>query len=200
MTTAKKVITQELIDESMSYEAYRALVSELLENNKSTGENHSDAMLNYTKMNVQRMKRLDKKTKLNDETISVLSNLNQKQIWLTITEGWCGDAAQIVPVLNRIAEANSNIDLRFILRDRHLEVMDEFLTNGGRSIPKIIILNAETLDVITTWGPRPAELQTFFLEERQKEDYVWSNLSKGLQLWYNKDKTQKIQSELMELI
>ena len=200
MTTAKKVITQELIDESMSYEAYRTLVSELLENNKSTGENHSDAMLNYTKMNVQRMKRLDKKTKLNDETISVLSNLNQKQIWLTITEGWCGDAAQIVPVLNRIAEANSNIDLRFILRDRHLEVMDEFLTNGGRSIPKIIILNAETLDVITTWGPRPAELQTFFLEERQKEDYVWSNLSKGLQLWYNKDKTQKIQSELMELI
>ena len=200
MTTAKKVITQELIDESMSYEAYRTLVSELLENNKSTGENHSDAMLNYTKMNVQRMKRLDKKTKLNDETISVLSNLNQKQIWLTITEGWCGDAAQIVPVLNRIAETNSNIDLRFILRDKHLEVMDEFLTNGGRSIPKIIILNAETLDVITTWGPRPAELQTFFLEERQKEDYVWSNLSKGLQLWYNKDKTQKIQSELMELI
>jgi hypothetical protein len=200
MTTVKKVITQELIDESMSYKAYRTLVSELLEDNKGTGENHSDAILNYTKMNVQRMKRLDKKTKLNDETISVLSNLNQKQIWLTITEGWCGDAAQIVPVLNRIAETSSNVDLRFILRDRHLDVMDEFLTNGGRSIPKIIILDAETLDVLKTWGPRPQELQAFFLEERQKEDYVWSNLSKGLQLWYNKDKTQQIQSELMELI
>ena len=200
MTTVKKVITQELIDESMSYKAYRTLVSELLEDNKGTGENHSDAILNYTKMNVQRMKRLDKKTKLNDETISVLSNLNQKQIWLTITEGWCGDAAQIVPVLNRIAETSSNVDLRFILRDRHLDVMDEFLTNGGRSIPKIIILDAETLDVLKTWGPRPQELQALFLEERQKEDYVWSNLSKGLQLWYNKDKTQQIQSELMELI
>jgi len=200
MTTLTKVITKELIDESMTYESYRTLVNDLLDNNKATGENHSDAMLNYTKMNVQRMKRLDKKVKLSDETIAVLEKLNQKQIWLTITEGWCGDAAQIVPVLNRIAATNSNIDLRFILRDRHLEVMDEFLTNGGRSIPKIIILDAATLDVLGTWGPRPKELQAFFLEERQKEGYVWSNLSTDLQRWYNKDKTQQIQSELMELI
>lgn len=200
MTTVKKVITQELIDESMSYEAYRTLLDELLKDNKTTGEDQSDDMLNYAKMNIQRMKRLDKKMKLNDETIAVLSNLNQKQIWLTITEGWCGDAAQIVPVLNRIAGANSNIDLRFILRDINLEVMDEFLTDGGRSIPKIIILNPETLDVLTTWGPRPQDLQAFFVEEKQKEDYTWSKLSKGLQLWYNKDKTEKIQSELMELI
>lgn len=200
MTPITKVITQELIDESMNYETYRTLVSELLEDNKGTGDNHSDDILNYTKMNVQRMKRLDKKTTLSEETIAVLKNLDQKQIWLTITEGWCGDAAQIVPVLNKIAETNSNIDLRFILRDKHLEVMDEFLTNGGRSIPKIIILNTETLDVLKTWGPRPKELQTFFLEERAKEDYVWSNLSKGLQLWYNKDKTRQIQNELMELL
>ena len=200
MTTVKKVITQELIDESMSYEAYRTLLDELLKDNKTTGEDQSDDMLNYAKMNIQRMKRLDKKMKLNDETIAVLSNLNQKQIWLTITEGWCGDAAQIVPVLNRIAGANSNIDLRFILRDINLEVMDEFLTDGGRSIPKIIILNPETLDVLTTWGPRPQDLQAFFVEEKQKEGYTWSKLSKGLQLWYNKDKTEKIQSELMELI
>lgn len=200
MTTVKKVITQELIDESMSYEAYRTLLDELLKDNKTTGEDQSDDMLNYAKMNIQRMKRLDKKMKLNDETIAVLSNLNQKQIWLTITEGWCGDAAQIVPVLNRIAGANSNIDLRFILRDINLEVMDEFLTDGGRSIPKIIILNPETLDVLTTWGPRPQDLQAFFVEEKQKEGYTWSKLSKGLQLWYNKDKTEKIQSELMGLI
>lgn len=194
------MITRELIDNSMTYAEYRQLVDDLYDDSKTTGENHSESMLNYTKMNIQRMKRLDKKTTLNDSTVSAVNDLNKKQIWLTLTEGWCGDAAQILPVLNKIAEQNPNIDSRYILRDKHLDVMDEFLTNGSRAIPKTVVLDAETLEVLDTWGPRPKELQEYFLAEREKEGYKWSNTSTELQRWYNKDKTETIQQEFTALV
>lgn len=194
------MITRELINDSMTYAEYRQLVDDLYDSSKTTGENHSESMLNYTKMNIQRMKRLDKKTTLNDSTVAAANDLDKKQIWLTLTEGWCGDAAQILPVLNKIAEQNPNIDSRYILRDQNLKVMDQFLTNGSRSIPKTVILDAETLEVLDTWGPRPKELQEYFLAERQKEDYKWSNISTELQRWYNKDKTETIQQEFAALV
>ncbi len=195
-----KVITRKLINDSMTYAEYRQLVDDLYDDSKTTGENHSESMLNYTKMNIQRMKRLDKKITLKDSTVEAVSGSDKKQIWLTLTEGWCGDAAQILPVLNKIAEQNPNIDSRYILRDKHLDVMDQFLTNGSRSIPKTIVLDAETLDILDTWGPRPKELQEYFLAERQKEGYKWSNVSTELQRWYNKDKTKTIQQELADLV
>ena len=142
-----KYIAQSVLDNAYTYGTYRQLIDDLFAENKTTGEDHSEAMLNYTKLNLSRMNRLDRKSRLTEATIEQLDKIERPVTWLVITEGWCGDAAQIVPVLNHMALKNENITLRFILRDENLPVIDAFLTNNARSIPKIIVLDTETLEL-----------------------------------------------------
>lgn len=194
------VITPELIQNAMTYEAYRQLIDDLLAEGKTTGPNQSEAMTHYTELNVTRMKRLDKRTKLNESLKEQLTAIDTPQIWLVISEGWCGDAAQIVPILAAMANESSNIDLKFILRDDNLEVMDAYLTDGGRGIPKLIVLNANTLEEIGTWGPRPQPAQKLLYEFKANPDETYAEFGKRLQIWYARDKTQTTQQELEDLL
>ena len=198
--TQTQIISNETIAQSMDYEQYRAFITERLENNQSTGTNHSEAMVGYTDLNDKRMKRLDKTVKLTPETLTALQSIETPLIWLVLTEGWCGDAAQTVPIMAKMAAETPNIDLRLILRDENVEIMDEFLTNGGRSIPKLIVLNKATLEVLADWGPRPVAAQELFWNAKNSPDFNYPDVQKALQLWYAKDKTLSTQKELMELV
>ena len=149
-----KDIISKSLENTYTYQEYRDLVKDLLAEGKSTGPEQSDYILNYSKLNNSRMKRLDKTTKISDETAQKIQKLATPQTWLVLTEGWCGDAAQNLPVIHKMAELNKNINLKLVLRDENLELMDLFLTNGGRSIPKLIALDTDN-NVIDTWGPRP---------------------------------------------
>jgi hypothetical protein len=121
-------------------------------------------------------------------------------IWLVLTEGWCGDAAQTVPIMAKMAGESLNIELKLIFRDENLDIMDEFLTDGGRSIPKLIVLNKETLEVLENWGPRPVEAQELFWKAKNSPDFDYPEVQKALQLWYAKDKTLSTQKELTALV
>ena len=195
-----KVITSELINNAMTYEAYRQLIDDLLLEGKTTGPKQSAEMTHYTQMNVARMKRLDKRTQLSDSLKEQLAAIGKPQIWLVISEGWCGDAAQIVPILAAMANESPNIKLKLILRDDNLEVMDAYLTDGARGIPKLIVLDAATLEEIATWGPRPAPAQEMLYEFKANPDETYPEFSKRLQIWYTKDKTKHIQAELEEVL
>ncbi len=204
-----KNIPTTIIEQAYTYENYRTLIDTLFEEHKTTGTDHSAAMLNYTKLNLSRMSRLDKRNRLTDGTIEQLSRIARPIIWLVLTEGWCGDAAQIVPVLNHMAATNKNITLRFILRDENLAIADAFLTNGARAIPKILVLDAETLEVLTTWGPRPAEMQKMVLEakaaslataDKAERKAIVEASANNLHLWYAKNKTKAIQEEFLEVL
>ncbi|MDX1617798.1 MAG: thioredoxin family protein, partial [Balneolaceae bacterium] len=190
--------TPEIIENAMSYEEYRQLIDDLLEEGKTTGEKQSEGRTRYTRMNVQRMNRLDKTTELSETLLETLDDLDSEWIWLVLTEGWCGDAAQNVPVIHKIAEASPDITLRFILRDEHPEIMDEYLTDGTRSIPKLIALEADTLEEIGTWGPRPESAQN--LVQEWKENYSKKEWAEKLHKWYAENKTRDIQSEFESLI
>ncbi|WP_088005755.1 thioredoxin family protein [Indiicoccus explosivorum] len=85
---------------------------------------------------------------------------------LAITEDWCGDAMVNNPILRKVAE-KGDFEVRCVYRDQNLELMDRYLTNGGRSIPKYIFLSPEG-EVLGTWGPRAPEIQQFVTEERAK--------------------------------
>jgi hypothetical protein len=200
MTKQTEIITKETIAQSMDYEQYRTFIAERLENNQSTGTNHSEMMVGYTDLNEKRMKRLDKTVKLTPEISATLQNIKTPLIWLVLTEGWCGDAAQTVPIMAKMAAETPNIDLQLIFRDENLAIMDEFLTNGGRSIPKLIVLNKETLEVLGSWGPRPVGAQELFSNAKNSPDFNYPDVQKALQLWYAKDKTLGTQKELIELI
>ena len=204
-----KNIPTSVITEAYTYESYRELVDNLFAENKTTGNDHSEAMLHYTKMNLSRMNRLDKRSRLTDHSIGQLAKVEQPVIWLVLTEGWCGDAAQIVPVLNHMAAENEHITLRFILRDENLDIADAFLTNGARAIPKVLVLDAKNLEVLTTWGPRPAEMQkmimdnkaaSLLIEDLEVRKKMGETAANNLHLWYAKNKTQAIQEEFLQVL
>ncbi len=188
------------INDVMSYDIYSKRLLDLFEQGKTTGNDHSAKMLNYAKINLQRMKRLNKTTVLNSKLEQQLSQMRRTQRWLVLTEGWCGDAAQSIPLIAKMAEVTSKIELCFILRDDHPEIMDQFLTNGGRSIPKLIAADRETGKVMGTWGPRPQFAQNMVMEFKQTGEGSYQDLQKELQLWYAKDKTKSVQSEFSELL
>ncbi len=200
VATMHSVVNSTLIKNSMTYESFRKLLDDLFAENKTTGEKQSEAMLHYAKMNIVRMKRLDKTTKLSDHSIEVIKNIHRPMIWLSITEGWCGDAAQILPVVELLTKENKNIDHRFILRDEHLDVIDQFLTNGARSIPKTIFLDAETLEVLGDWGPRPAAVQKMVMDAKHQENVDWEVVKTDVQRWYAKDRTKQLQKEFIEAV
>ncbi|MCT4699322.1 thioredoxin family protein [Tenacibaculum haliotis] len=191
----KKIIENSL-EKAISYSEYRVLVKNLLDEGKSTGPNQSDDLLNYSLLNDKRMKRLDKTIKISEETIAKLKDIKEPQTWLVLTEGWCGDAAQNLPVINKIAEENSNIQLKIVLRDENLELMDEFLTNGGRSIPKLIALSKNN-QVIDTWGPRPTIATKMVADYKAEHGSLDANFKKDLQIWYNKNKGEDVQENLV---
>ncbi|NBC26891.1 MAG: thioredoxin family protein [Bacteroidetes bacterium] len=196
-----RTIDRQRIEQAMDYAEYREMIESLLKEGKTTGENHSEAMLHYTKMNVHRMKRHDKRTELTDEIIEKLQSIDREWIWLVLTEAWCGDAAQSLPIINKMAEASDSIDLKLILRDENLDVMDQFLYNGkSRSIPKLICLDARTLDVLGDWGPRPEEAQTLYDDLRSKPDMQYQEVAEHLHKWYADDKGTEIQKEFMTLL
>jgi hypothetical protein len=178
---------------------------------KTTGSNQSDFYIHYAKLNLARMNRLDKTITLTDSLKDVLKKVTQKYVFLVITEGWCGDAAQNIPILDFITKENPNIELKLILRDENLELMDRYLTDGGRSIPKLICLTKKndtateaaeadtTYEEIFTWGPRPEAAQKIMLHLKEKNATL-DEKALAIHAWYNADKTLSAQKELENLI
>ena len=194
----KEIIANSL-QKTISYTDYRALVHDLLAEGKATGPEQSEDLTNYSRLNDSRMKRLDKTIKISEEALLEFQKLKQPQTWLVLTEGWCGDAAQNIPVLNKIAEATENIDLKIVLRDEHLPLMDLFLTNGGRSIPKLIALDKDN-NVIDSWGPRPTTATKMVADYKEKNGALDPEFKEDLQVWYNKDKGKSVQEDFVNLV
>ncbi|WP_435416443.1 thioredoxin family protein [Polaribacter aestuariivivens] len=194
-----KNIIEKSLENSISYLEYRLLVSNLLLENKATGPEQSEALTNYSFLNDKRMKRLDKTIKIVEETIQEFQKITEPQTWLVITEGWCGDAAQNLPVISKIADINSKINLKIVLRDENLELMDLFLTNGGRSIPKLIALDTEN-NILFTWGPRPTVATNMVIDYKTKNGSLDAQFKQDLQVWYNKDKGKSIQKDFTDLV
>lgn len=193
-------IFRKSIERSHSYVEYRTLLKELLSQGKSSGAEQSEALLHYSQLNDTRMNRLDKTINIPVENIEKLKQIAHEQIWLVITEGWCGDAAQILPVINKMAEQNTKIDLRVVFRDENDDLMQMFLTNGTRSIPKLIVLNKETHEIITDFGPRPKDAKKLIQDYKEQHGIVDETAKTELQLWYLHDKGLSTQNEILEAI
>ncbi len=193
------MVTEKEINQALSYKQYINLLEDLVAQGKSTGATQSADYVYFNKLNLQRMLRLKKTLVLQNDLISALKQIKNHFIWVVLTEGWCGDAAQIVPVLAGITEECPNIQLKVLLRDQNLDLMDQYLTGTSRSIPKMICVEQETLTEKFVWGPRPAEAQAFMLLLKRQQT-TSSEKSLLIQKWYNTDKTQSLQKELLLLI
>lgn len=198
MTNTKEKLKAS-ISKSYSGTEYAELMQEYAKEGKTTGEQKED-LIYYTKLNAQRSKRIAKTVKLDADLINQINSIKEDQTWVLITESWCGDAANGVPVLSAISELNNHIDLRIVLRDSNPELMDEFLTNGGKSIPKLIVTNNQ-FDVLFTWGPRPKVAQELYDGWRNDDNPIpYKEFQVELQKWYNQDGGKSMQDEMMELL
>ncbi|WP_269237756.1 thioredoxin family protein [Flavobacterium flavigenum] len=196
----KSIVAKALFN-SHSYTEYRKLVTDLLFEGKSTGEEQSESLTHYTSLNEARMNRLEKTIKISEDVISKLQNLDNHYIWLVISEGWCGDAAQILPILNKMAvSSDKKIDLRIVLRDENDELMGQYLTNGGRAIPKVIVICKEAGIVRTDWGPRPKGAAELMANYKKDFGVIDEKIKNDLQLWYLADKGISVQEELVEIM
>lgn len=195
------VISRGVIENAYTYQEYRDMIDERMAEGKTTGDNHSEAMLHYTKMNVHRMDRQDKRVKLTEDVKKALDGVERKLIWLVLTEAWCGDAAQSLSAIQKMADYSGNVQARYILRDENLDIMDQFLTNGrSRSIPKLICLDAHSLEVLGTWGPRSEKAQKLYDEWRSVEGVAYQDVAEKLHKWYAKDRTESMQAEFADKI
>lgn len=196
--------TEKLINESLkhgiTYADYRSRVAKLVEEGKTTGTTQSESLIEYTKLNDRRMKRFDKTVKIEESAAANISKVRRKITWLVLTESWCGDAAPALPVMNKLAELNEGIDLRIVLRDRHLDLMNRFLYNGTLSIPRLVMIDSETNEVLGDWGPRPKPAAELVVNHKAKHGKLLPEIKEEIQVWYNKDKGRTIIEELTGLL
>jgi hypothetical protein len=193
-------IIKNALANSISYQEYRELVSTYAAEGKTSGNTQTPDYINYTKLNESRMHRLDKTLQLVEVVKIYLENLKKEYIWLVLAETWCGDAAQVVPVINKMAQVSDKINLRVLLRDDNEAVMNLFLTNGTKSIPKLIVLDKESGGVVTDFGPRPIEAKQLIMDYKAIHGVVDENAKIALQKWYLSDKGVAIQQEILDLI
>jgi Thioredoxin len=192
-------IIQSALQNSHSYTEYRNIVSKLISEGKSTGKEQSADLLHYSELNEVRMKRLEKTLKLDPEVEKTLQNLKSNQTWLVISEGWCGDAAQILPIIKLMSEASENIGLKIVLRDENEELIHLFLTNGAKSIPKLLVLD-ESFNLINHWGPRPEGAKNLIIEYKANHGIVDEAAKTALQKWYLEDKGISTMKEIVGIL
>jgi len=200
MEKTTKEVVQEGISKAMTYQDYRRLVDSLSAEGRSTGPEQSEVLTNYTILNQRRMKRLDKTLKISDEKVKKIKDFDKKVTWLVLTESWCGDAAQTMPMMNKVAERNDNISFKVILRDENLDVMNRFLTNNAMSIPKLVMVEDATGNVLDEWGSRPKIAAQMAIDYKNEHGTLTPEFKEELQVWYNKDRGQSTLSDLMELL
>jgi len=195
-----KSIVAKALSNGYSYSEYRKIVSDLLLEGRATGNEQTDDYIQFSSLNVTRMNRLDKTIKIPEETEIKLQTLKNEYIWLVIAEGWCGDAAQIVPIFNKIANESDAIELKIVLRDQNDDLMNLFLSNGARAVPKLIAIDKKTGEVCDTWGPRPKGAVDLIKNYKAKHGVVDTTAKAELQLWYLHDKGLSTQNEIIEMM
>ncbi|MEQ3656547.1 MAG: thioredoxin family protein [Dokdonia sp.] len=194
----KNSIIKESLVNSMGYSHYSELVKDLVSKGESTGPEQTEQRIEFTKLNASRMRRLDKTIKIPKDAVNTFQRINEKQTWLVILESWCADGAQTIPILNKICDVNPNLDLKVVLRDEYPELMNLFLTNGTRSIPKMIILDSDN-NVLNTWGPRSRAATKMVEAYKNQNGGIDASFKKFLQVWYNNDKGEAIIDDLVML-
>ena len=139
---------------------------------------------------------INKTVDINEDLSALIQSIDKPLIFLVLAEAWCGDVAQNLPTIHKMVDLNPNWQMRIVWRDENLDLMNQYLTNGGISIPKVIVLDATSFEELTVWGPRPAEVQAMVMDYKKDQKGIpYMEFVKEVHLWYAKDKGQRLQGE-----
>ncbi len=179
----------------MNYDQYKRLFDEILANPTPAHPYDAVEYMSYTKLNRSRMRRWDKQLAPDELMISELNQIASPQHWVIISEPWCGDAAHIIPFLIHMTQQNTLISYEIQLRDTAPFLIESYLTNGSRSIPKLIVRDDMGKDIFA-WGPRPVGSQQL-MEQMKAGNADFETIKIALQNWYNNDKGRSLYRELL---
>ena len=184
----------------LTYAEFRQKMTDYVENTNPEELNEKEkSTYNYAKLNLHRSKRIERVYHVSDELKSIISKIKEPQIWMVLTEEWCGDSAQNLPYIVKIAEENSLIDLKILPRDKNLDIMDQYLTNGvSRSIPKLVAFDEHGHELFQ-WGPRPKAAQDL-VNELKKSGLEKSDFMEKLHLWYAGNRGKSLEQEFTTLL
>ena len=190
----KSTILRNNIEKSIDFETFLNTTKVNLESGLIIEED----IRNYTSLNLQRTNRILNSYKPSDLISELICNISNKYYWVVITEDWCGDSAQNLPYIYKLAQINKNISLNIVYRDKNPELMDLYLTNGTKSIPKLICVNSE-MDEVFVWGPRPKEAQEV-VNNAKESGLGKDEMMAKLHLWYSKNRGLALEGEFVGLI
>lgn len=204
MKNVAELFPLSVIETAYSYADYTLLMEKVVLENRTTGPKQSEEYNYYTKLNLTRMQRLNKKVTIIDALKNIINQIQLPQTWYILTEAWCGDAAQNIPVIAAAAIPNSLINVKLLLRDENTAIIDAYLTNGGRSIPKLVAVD-ENFNELFTWGPRPAGAQELLAQYNANNAAgntmkSYKEFVEDIQRWYIADKSESVQRELTQIL
>ena len=184
---------------TISYDEYLKIFNDQIsvENVESLNE-HDRRHFENRKINFQRTSRLNKTFIPANETKHLFSQIEGTQRWFVISESWCGDSAQNLPIIAKLASLSEKINFKIVLRNSNLDFMDLYLTNGNRCIPKMIVFD-ENENELFLWGPRPTEAQNLFTKLKN-DGLEKSEINKQLHLWYGRNKGKEVEREIAGLL
>ncbi|MFP7656144.1 thioredoxin family protein [Chryseobacterium proteolyticum] len=182
-------------DKAINFEEYVRIGRQRLE----TPDNQHDIdYKQYYELGLQRMDRTLKKYILDENQVNELKSKNFNGKILIISEVWCGDASSTVPALVKFFEGHNEV--RIFLRDSDKSLINQFLTNGTESIPKVIILN-DDFTVKNSWGPRPHYGKELLMKYKaDPEAYPKDQFYNDLQIYYAKNRGKDAVQEILELL
>lgn len=154
--------------------------------------------VHYARYNWDRSQAIEDAYAPSERLREALASLDAPQRWMVLTEDWCADSSFTLPVILEAAAASTLIDVRILPRDAFPEVMDRYLTNGGRSIPKLVAF-AEDGTELFQWGPRPATV-TALREQMQADGADARMLMQATLAWYAEDGGRALDEELAEVL
>jgi len=194
-----KSLAFEYLDRSESIEEYNQRFYDAVHADPETLNEQQKEMLGYYTLNWARSKRVEKTYTVSEDALDIIYCIINPQVWIIITEGWCGDSSQSLPVIAEIArQSQGKIILRIISRDAYPELLEKYQTNGSMSIPKIIGTTYQG-EESWVWGPRPIPANDLFQDLKSK-NMAKEDIYKELHASYAKDKGKAVESELMECI
>lgn len=193
----ERSIQGNMIERFFHYPGYLEYMKKVLDD-EGTEDEERDPIRN----NLRIMERLDERMELKADLQELLGKGDvAPRIWAVITEARCPDSARNLPFIRAVADPSPHIELIILLRDENPELMEHFLTDGKRAVPKLLEMDPKHEQVHNTWGPRPSPLQERVEAWKAEEPEISKEeLQRRIQKWYAKDKGNTLQEELKALL
>jgi len=187
-----------VLETGLTPEAYRIVMEKSAGLDPTDFEGLEAERVAFAELNLKRTERLQRHWRPSEALASLMGRLDHPQLWMVLTEPWCGDSAHCLPCLEILAESSPLVTIRFLTRDDHLDIMDRYLTDGKRSIPILVALDPQG-DELFRWGPRPAEAQAVF-DQAAAEGLDKPAKLERLHLFYGRNRGRALDEEMIAVI